>query len=175
MWQTSRGKFDRFPRTTAGYTLRTVDGYGLRCPWPTRPALTPHPVSVRRLACLLRASFGPRLTTTPLRFAILHLHQVGSGTFTLKLSNMLGTPGAAPLEQVQRRPANCRPAGSVQARHHRSRSGGGRQVVGIEMLRQQPDRPVFLPQLACILRTDWPHFHPVRRKKPTLHYPFQAG
>ena len=110
MWQTSRGKFDRFPRTTAGYTLRTVDGYGLRCPWPTRPALTPHPVSVRRLACLLRASFGPRLTTTPLRFAILHLHQVGSGTFTLKLSNMLGTPGVAPPTRGRRRRASSLPA-----------------------------------------------------------------
>src|SRR6266487_3583229 len=38
-----------------------------------------HPVLVHRLACLLHASFRPHLTVTPLRFATLHLHQVGRG------------------------------------------------------------------------------------------------
>ena len=67
----SRGKFDRLPRTTAGFTLRALDGYGLRDHWPARPLLTPHyPVLVHRLALLLHASFRPRLATTPLRFAI---------------------------------------------------------------------------------------------------------
>ena len=39
--QTSRGKFDRLPRTVAGFTLRALDGYGLYSGWPVRPALTP--------------------------------------------------------------------------------------------------------------------------------------
>jgi hypothetical protein len=38
-----------------------------------------HPVLVHRPACLLYASSGPHLTGTPLRFATLHLHQVGRG------------------------------------------------------------------------------------------------
>src|ERR1041384_4291976 len=42
----------------------------------------PHPVLVHRLASLLCASFRPSVAETPLRFATLHLHQVGTGTFT---------------------------------------------------------------------------------------------
>ena len=38
-----------------------------------------HPVLVHRPACLLYASSRPRLAMTPLRFATLHLHQVGRG------------------------------------------------------------------------------------------------
>ena len=38
-----------------------------------------HPVLVHQPACLLYASSGPHLTVTPLRFATLHLHQVGRG------------------------------------------------------------------------------------------------
>ena len=38
-----------------------------------------HPVLVHRHACLLHASFRPHLAVTPLRFATLHLHQVGRG------------------------------------------------------------------------------------------------
>jgi len=68
--QISRGKFDRLPRATAGSTLRALDGYGLRNYGLARPALTPlYPVLLHRLAPLLHASFRPRLTTTPLRFA----------------------------------------------------------------------------------------------------------
>lgn len=38
-----------------------------------------YPVFVHRPACLLYASFRPHLAITPLRFATLHLHQVGRG------------------------------------------------------------------------------------------------
>ncbi len=38
-----------------------------------------HPVLVHRPACLLYASSRPHLAMTPLRFATLHLHQVGRG------------------------------------------------------------------------------------------------
>src|SRR5262245_20859354 len=39
--QTSRGKLSRLPRTTAGSTLRVLDGYGLRSKMAARPTLTP--------------------------------------------------------------------------------------------------------------------------------------
>ena len=68
--QISRGKFDRLPRTTAGFTTSVLDGYGLRCHLPARPTpYASYPVLVHRLAPLLHASFRPRLATTPLRFA----------------------------------------------------------------------------------------------------------
>ena len=35
--QTSPGKFDRLPRTPAGSTALTLDGYGLRDQLPARP------------------------------------------------------------------------------------------------------------------------------------------
>src|SRR6516162_8980459 len=39
--QTSRGKLNRFRCTTAGSTLRVLDGYGLRDQLPARPTLAP--------------------------------------------------------------------------------------------------------------------------------------
>ena len=77
--QTSRGKFDRLQRTTAGFTDTRLDGYGLRCSLPTRP---------RVLASSIRfLSIGTRLCSTlpsdpasrrrPCASLILHLHQVG--------------------------------------------------------------------------------------------------
>src|ERR1039458_6858588 len=71
MRQTSRGKFNRLQRATAEFTTSALDGYGLRGPFPARPApYASYPVLVHRLASLLHASFRPRLTTSPLRFAI---------------------------------------------------------------------------------------------------------
>ena len=68
--QISRGKFDRLHRTPAGFTAQTFDGHGLHCLLPTRPICTAsNPISVRQVAVLLHASFRPRLTATPLRFA----------------------------------------------------------------------------------------------------------
>ncbi|MGB9079425.1 MAG: hypothetical protein WCC26_21510 [Terracidiphilus sp.] len=71
MQQTSRGKFDRLQRTTAGFTDTRLDGYGLCCSLPTRPRvlLASYPILVHRHTPLLHASFRPRLATTPLRFA----------------------------------------------------------------------------------------------------------
>src|SRR5277367_4746897 len=71
MWQTSRGKFNRLQRATAGFTTSAFDGYGLRGPLPARPApYASYPVLVHRLASLLHAAFRPRLATMSLRFAI---------------------------------------------------------------------------------------------------------
>jgi hypothetical protein len=56
-----------------GHTLPTsaLDGYGLRRHRRTRPApYASHLVLVHRLAPLLRASFRPSVTGTPLRFAM---------------------------------------------------------------------------------------------------------
>ena len=69
--QISRGKFIRLRRATAGFTTSAFDGYGLRGHVPARPApYASDPVFVHRFAPLLHASFRPRLTATPLRFAI---------------------------------------------------------------------------------------------------------
>ncbi len=88
--QASRGKplpYTDFQYTTAEFTLPALGEYGLRYLTPNRPAFAPlYPVSVRRLIPLLHASFRPHLTMTPLRFANLHLHQVGIGTSTLLVS-----------------------------------------------------------------------------------------
>src|SRR5207249_7878940 len=67
--QISRGKFDRLPYATAEFTTSALDGYGLRCHWPARPApYASDPVLVHRLVRLFHASSGPHLTMTPLCF-----------------------------------------------------------------------------------------------------------
>ena len=69
--QISRGKLDRLPHATAGFTTSAFDGYGLRGHLPARP--TPYasdPVLVHRLVRLLHASFRPSVAGTPLRFAM---------------------------------------------------------------------------------------------------------
>ena len=81
--QTSRGKSDNLPRTTAESTATVLDGSGLRHQWLARPTVSAsYPVLVHRLACSLHASFRPRLATTPLRFTFLRLHQARTGTST---------------------------------------------------------------------------------------------
>src|SRR5581483_6241172 len=53
------------------FTTSALDGYGLRCQLPARPApYASDPVLVHRLVRLLHASFRPSVTGTPLRFAI---------------------------------------------------------------------------------------------------------
>jgi hypothetical protein len=70
MAEISRGKFDRLPRTPAEFTVPVFDDCGLRSHLPARPAgSASYPVFVHQVAVLLHASFRPRLTATPLRFA----------------------------------------------------------------------------------------------------------
>ncbi len=67
MQQISRGKFDRLQRTAARFTVTRLDGYGLCCSLPTRPlVMASYLVFVHRRTPLLRASFRPHLTATPL-------------------------------------------------------------------------------------------------------------
>src|SRR5205807_10327819 len=68
--QISRGKLNRLRCTTAGSTLRALDGYGLRDTLPARPALTPR---IRFLfigshLCFTLPS-DPASRRQPLRFA----------------------------------------------------------------------------------------------------------
>jgi len=90
--QISRGKLDRPPRTTAGFTLCTLDGYGLRGSTPARPALTPRIrfLFIGSRVCSPLPS-DPASRRRPCGSLPLHLHQVGERTYTSKLSNMLGT------------------------------------------------------------------------------------
>src|SRR5215831_9897187 len=68
--QISRSKPDSLHRTPAGFTVLALDGYGLRECLPARPTSTAsYPVSVRRVATLLHASFRQSLAVLPLRFA----------------------------------------------------------------------------------------------------------
>lgn len=70
MAEISRGKFDRLPRTPAGFTVPVFDDYGLRGHSPARPAgSASYPVLVHQVAVLLHASFRPHLAVTPLHFA----------------------------------------------------------------------------------------------------------
>src|SRR5713226_6564484 len=68
--QISRSKPDSLHRTPAGFTVLALDGYGL-CEWlPARPtSAASYPISVRRVATLLHASFRRFLAVPPLRFA----------------------------------------------------------------------------------------------------------
>jgi hypothetical protein len=68
--QISRGKTTRLPRTAAGFTPESLDGYRLREIWPTRLAShASYPVLVHQLAGLLHAFFRRPSRPPPLRFA----------------------------------------------------------------------------------------------------------
>src|SRR5882672_10222252 len=68
--QISRSKPDSLHRTPAGFTVLALDGYGLCDILPARPtSAASYPVSVRRVATLLHASFRQSLAVPPLRFA----------------------------------------------------------------------------------------------------------
>ncbi|MBV9306695.1 MAG: hypothetical protein JOZ45_11165 [Acidobacteriaceae bacterium] len=65
------------------FTPDALDGYGLRVTLPARPApIASYPVLVHWLMRLLALPSDPISRWQPLRFAILHLHQVGAETLT---------------------------------------------------------------------------------------------
>jgi hypothetical protein len=115
--QISRGKFDRLPHATAGFTLRTFDGHGLRCPLPTRPLLTP-PIRFLFIGSYVCSTLlsDPASRRRPCASLSLHLHQVVKRTFTFELSNMLGT-------QSKRR-HECRRGRQECLRHSANQPGG---------------------------------------------------
>ena len=78
--QISRGKLDRFRRTTAGFTRHAFDGSGLRLVLQTRPAMVPRIrfLFISPRLCLPLLS-DPASRRRPWGSAILHLHQVGPG------------------------------------------------------------------------------------------------
>ena len=70
---TSRGKFDRPQRTTAGFTDTRLDGYGLCCSLPTRPRVqASYPILVHRHTPLLHASMFVLLLIVLLPQAACH-------------------------------------------------------------------------------------------------------
>src|SRR6266581_7559140 len=76
--QTSRGKLNRLRCTTAGSTLRALDGYGLRDSLPARPTLAPRIrfLSIGSHLCFALPSDPPR-GDSPCASLTLHLHPVG--------------------------------------------------------------------------------------------------
>src|ERR1700737_2352838 len=81
--QISRSKPDSLHRTPAGFTVLALDGYGICDILPARPtSAASYPVSVRRIATLLRASFRRSLAVPPLRFASASPPSVAQGIFT---------------------------------------------------------------------------------------------
>jgi len=68
--QISWGKPRSLPRTPVGFTALALDGYGLCDFLPARPTSSAsYPISVRRVAISLHASFRRSLAVPPLRFA----------------------------------------------------------------------------------------------------------
>src|SRR3954451_22211328 len=118
---------------------RALDGWGLRGQSSARPTrAASYPVSVRRVAALLHASFRPRLAATPLRFANtsppsgcvgdLHPQAVEHARHTTK--PLRGRPEATPCDpaEAQRRglsplPSSPRIPPPPLFSHPRSRTG----------------------------------------------------
>jgi hypothetical protein len=106
--QISRSKPDSLHRTPAGFTVLALDGYGLCDILPARPtSAASYPVSVRRVATLLHASFRQSLAVLPLRFASASPPSGCTGTFTPKLSDMSDTQAARAVRCPRRIPPRC--------------------------------------------------------------------
>jgi hypothetical protein len=104
--QISRSKPDSLHRTPAGFTALALDGYGLCDILPARPTSTAsYPVSVRRVATLLHASFRQSLAVLPLRFASASPPSGCTGDFHPKLSDMSDTQDAAANAAAPAEPA----------------------------------------------------------------------
>src|SRR5277367_6294137 len=161
MWQTSRGKFNRLQRATAGFTTSAFDGYGLRGPLPARPApYASYPVLVHRLASLLHAAFRPRLATMSLRFAItsppsgcegdLHPKAVKHARHTKARAASTRSPRLISMElaltAVHGFPALVHPDHARDHRRHYGGDGGvDRRVPRLFPIRRQRPLPRSLP------------------------------
>src|SRR5881227_2570028 len=88
---TSRGKFDRLRRATAGFTTSELDGYGLRSHLPARPSPIRFLfIGSHLCSALLSGPASRRVLFHPCASLSLHVHHVVKRTYT-KLSNLLGT------------------------------------------------------------------------------------
>src|SRR6516225_10569357 len=90
MTQSSPGKFDRLRRTPAGSTVLALMDLDFATSGPLVRPRMPHIrfLFVRSRLC---SALPSDAFAHPCASLVLHLHQVGRGTFTPKLSNMLGT------------------------------------------------------------------------------------
>src|SRR3954464_493957 len=160
--QISWGKPRSLPRTPAGFTVLALDGYGLCDFLPARPtSAASYPVSVRRVAILLHASFRRSLAVPPLRFARasppsgctgdFHPQAAGHAQHTGRCAPALRAgPLAASWTTLARGALHQagRNKGRVNPRDLGSLRGCGRTIVGVEQhlpLQQDaghPEQPV---------------------------------
>src|SRR5262249_12027405 len=112
--QISRSKPDSLHRKPAGFTALVLHGYGLRECLPARPtSAASYPVSVRRVATLLHASFRQSLAVLPLRFASAPPPSGGPGAFPPQSAGHVLPPGRCapparwPAASLDRRCARC--------------------------------------------------------------------
>ena len=110
--QISRSKSDSLHRTPAGFTVLAIDGDGLRECLPARPtSAASYPISVRRVATLLHASFRRTLAVPPLRFASASPPSGYTGDFHPQAVGHVRHTG-----QALRWPRKTRPALTAPAR-----------------------------------------------------------
>src|SRR6266850_8210750 len=107
--QISRSKPDSLHRTPAGFTVLALDGYGLCDILPARPtSAASYPVSVRRVATLLHASFRQSLAVLPpasagaSSCALLTAIRLHRGLAPPKLSDMSDTQAGAARHRAGR-------------------------------------------------------------------------
>src|SRR5262249_28281501 len=91
MTQASPGKLDRLHRIPAGSTALALMDVDFAISGPLVRPRMPHIrfLFVRSRLC---STLPSDAFARPCASLVLHLHQVGRGTLTPKLSNMLGTP-----------------------------------------------------------------------------------
>jgi hypothetical protein len=124
--QISRSKPDSLHRTPAGSTVLVLDGYGLCDILPARPtSAASYPVSVRRVATVLHASFRRSLAVPPLRFASASPPSGCTGNFHPQtVGHVRHTGRCAPAIAGRLRRSLPRPAAAVIGGGRSGRSNG---------------------------------------------------
>src|SRR4051794_18788296 len=150
--QISWGKPSVLPRTSAGFTLSALDGYGLCDRQPARPAVAAsYPVPVRRIATSLHASFRRSLAVPPLRFTRASPPSGCTGDFHPQ------DAGHAQHTNAARRLRRCRCAASWTAPARDACVDAGRGKGMVPAIEQENDHSVAqstarLPSVGKALR-----------------------
>src|SRR5271166_4538125 len=135
--QISWGKFISLPRTPAGFTVKVLDGYGLRDRLPARPTLT---ASISG-CCSSGRDFAPHFLQTVPRGSALVLHSCFT---SIRLHRGLSPPGCwtCPAHSPAMR-ARC-------ARIRRTASGcSAASPIRPALLMRRNSGPAFLRATAC--------------------------
>src|SRR4051794_3722708 len=150
--QISWGKPSVLPRTSAGFTVSALDGYGLRDRQPARPAgAASYPIPVRRIAISLHASFRRSLAVPPLRFTRASPPSGCTGDFHPQ------DAGHAQHTDAARRLRRCRCTASWTAPARDARFALGRGKGMVPAIEQENDHSVAqstarLPSVGKALR-----------------------